>query len=411
VGTVTTRVTSYRDGRHGGQWVQIEVEARYLSHSFTSLTVFCGNLLHALVELGLDQPPVVLLPRALHPSAHQLRDDLGDAVKWVRPERDNRESGLRGELRWMHRDVPRLLATSAAGSSALITTYHSVPVRAPGVPSIAVVHDLCGLGVGFPRNKKAYWRHYARLRSAAHFADVIWPISEATRDALASRFRASRSRIGPVIYNGVSREPASERVVEATLLRHGLERGAYVVAFATRQARKNFAATLATLEELRRRGTPVRLVGITPPSEVDDVEDWVRSVGLHDALILSGIPDAELDALYAGALALLWPSLCEGFGYPVVEAMIQGCPPLVSSSGPGAELLASGLRPLDSLDPPDIADRILELQASALPAKEALAAALRARAAAFSPDIYRERLRGALADATTRGSASGSTAV
>jgi glycosyltransferase involved in cell wall biosynthesis len=379
--------------------VQIAVEARYLAHSFTSLTVFCGNLLHALVEMGLDHPPTVLIPRDLHPSAHALRDELGDAVRWVRPERDNLESGFLDELRWMHRDVPELLKTAASGSSALITTYHSAPVRTPGVRRVAVLHDLCGLGVGFPRTKKAYWRHYARLRSAAHFADVIWPISEATRDAMAARFRTSRTRLGPVIYNGVSREPVPSHVVEEALRRRRLEAGSYLVAFATGQRRKNFSATLATLAELRGRGAPVRLVGITPPAEVDDVRAWCSAAGQDDALILSGIPDEELDALYAGAIALLWPSVCEGFGYPVVEAMVQGCPPLVSRLGPGAELLAPDLPPLESLAPPDIANRILALQALEEPTRRALARALRSRAEDFSADTYRDRLRAALAEA------------
>lgn len=377
--------------------MQIAVEARYLSRPFASLTVFCGNLLHALLEMGLDRPPLVLVPRDIHPSAHALRDELGDAVRWVRPDRDTYEAGLRGELRWMQHDVPRLLAGPASGATALISTYHHVPLRTPGVRRVAVVHDLCGLGVGFPRNKKAYWRHLWRLRTAAHFSDVIWPISEATRDEMASRFPASRRRLGPVIYNGVSREPATPDAIESTLLRHGLDRGTYLVAFATRQARKNFATTLATLEELRRRGSPVRLVGITPPPEVDDVQAWCAEAGETDALIVSGIPDAELNALYAGALVLLWPSLCEGFGYPVVEAMVQGCPPLVSSSGPGAELLAEDMQPLVSLAPADIAERILTLRSLGGTARDALSAALRARAAAFSPENYREQLRDAVA--------------
>ena len=373
------------------------VDARYLSEPFGSMTVYCRNLLQALATLDLAAPPVALIPRALDPSAEPIRDALADTVRWVTPSRDiHGTEGLAGELRWVHREVPALLARSLPRADVLIMPYHHPPARVPGVHRVVVLHDLCGLGLGFPKHKSAYWRHYLRLRAAARLADTIWPISSSTRDAMVARFRPARSRIGPIVHNGVDRQPRPPEHVSAVLAEHGLRRHAYVVAFATWQERKNFGASLAALTAMRRRGMPLRLVGIAPAGEHRSIRERCRSEGHDDAVILSGVSDDDLDALYAGALALLWPSTCEGFGYPVVEAMVQGCPPLVGRTGPGAELIQGAFEPLASLDPTTIAARLEVLRDLTSERRDQLDRALRARAASFSSDRYRDQLRDAL---------------
>ena len=377
--------------------MQVAIDARYLSEPFGSMTVYCGQLLRALVDLGLGSRPAALIPRDLHESALALRSELGDEVVWVSPQTDNYGRGdLKGELRWIHIQLPELLATRLPDADVLITVYHHPPFRAPGVHRVAVLHDLCGLGEGFPKHKKAFWRHYLRLRAAAHLSDTIWPISEATRSAMAQRFPASRGRLGPVVYNGVNRQPTSSAQVDEVLARYNLRRLEYVVAFSTNQKRKNFAATLEALTLLRRRGLPLRLVGIAPARERHQIEEWCDVEGHPDAVILSGVPDETLDALYAGALALSWPSTCEGFGYPVVEAMVQGCPPLVWATGPGAELVGHAFAPLASVSSLTISDRLEALRSLETADRRRLAERLRARAADFSLESYRQQVSDAL---------------
>ena len=374
--------------------MRVVVDARYLSDPFGSMTVYCRNLLRALGELYPRTPPVALVPRELHPSAQAIRDELGEQVRWVRPETERHGLGmLPGELRWVHRDIPSLIARWVPDAELLIMPYHHPPARTPGVRRVVVLHDLCGLGAGFPKHKKAYWRHYLRLRAAAHLADAIVPISRATRDEMAARFPASRSRLSPVVYNGQDRDPVSHQDTTRVLTEHDLEMRTYVVAFATWQERKNFGATLGALAEQRRQGLrTTRLVGIAPGREHDSIRRRCTAAGLDDAVILSGVPDDELDALYAGSLALLWPSTCEGFGYPVLEAMMQGCPPLVGDRGPGAELVHGAIAPLTSLTPETIAARLDTLASQGSGQRAELAETLRARAAQFSATAYRDQL-------------------
>ena len=374
--------------------MRLVVDARYLSDPFGSMTVYCRNLLRAVGELYPRTPPVALVPRELDPSAHAIRDELGEKIRWVRAEVERHRLGMiPSELRWVHRDIPSLIARWVPDADLLIMPYHHPPVRTPGVRRVVVLHDLCGLGAGFPKHKRAYWRHYLRLRAAAHLADAIVPISRATRDEMAARFPASRSRLSPVVYNGQDRDPVSPQDTIRVLAEHDLETRSYVVAFATWQERKNFGATLAALTEQRRRGGwAPRLVGIAPGDERDSIRRRCTAEGLDDAVILSGVPDGDLDALYAGSLALLWPSTCEGFGYPVLEAMMQGCPPLVGERGPGAELVHGAIAPLTSLAPRTIAARLDLLAAQGSGQRADLAEALRARAAQFSATAYRDQL-------------------
>jgi len=377
--------------------LQVVVDGRYFCTLHRSLANFTGNLLRALVALEVGQRPVVLIPSDLHPVSEPIREDLGDHVRWIGPERPVEPIvQLWPELRWVHREMPRLLRHHVPETDLLVIPYHHPPFRTPGVRRAVVLHDLCGLGEGFPKTKKNYWRHYLRLRAAAHMADVIWPISEATRDDMTSRFPASRTRMGPVVYNGVDRTRVSENDLVGVLANHGLQKLRYVVAYATWQERKNFSATLAALKLLRDRGRPIRLVGIAPEGEADGIRGWCEAEGLADSVIVSGVTDAHLDALYAGALTLVWPSRCEGFGYPVVEAMVQGCPPLVSCVGPGAELVQGAIETLPILDASTIADRIVGLMDFDPEDRRELATSLRQRAAAFSLDAYQRQLGAAL---------------
>lgn len=372
----------------------IAVDARYLSAPFGSLTVYCGNLLRALAGLP-DVRPVALVSGPLDPSANELRAELADRVRWVAPSSSGPGSGTRWELWWVHRALPSL--ARQAGAEQLLITYANTPIRARGLHRTAIVHDLCGLGEGFPRTKKAFWLHLMRLTAASRFADEIWPISEATRRELLARFPRAERRIGPTVYNGVETVAADAAQVERTLEGYGLERGAYVVAFATDQARKNFGTTLAALAQLDgRRGQAPRLVGIAPPGEVAAMRERCRDAGLRDPLLVSAVEEPIRDALYAGALALLWPSTCEGFGYPVAEAMAQGCPPLVWRTGPAAEIVGRAIEPLPDLDPSRLAERIEALGRLDPAERDQLADRLRRQAGRFSLAAHREALAAAL---------------
>ena len=201
-------------------------------------------------------------------------------------------------------------------------------------------------------------------------ADAVVAVSEFTRDELVELLGVPAERIR-VVPNGVDPVfspdgPAAE--------------GDYVLAVGTLEPRKNLAA------RSRRRGSRASSCGSAARAGWGgvDVPGWVGEPS-----------DEELAALYRGARCLVFPSLYEGFGLPVLEAMACGTP-VVTSRGGATEEVAGGAAVLvDPLDPAAIAAGIDEARRAP---RRARAAPGIARAAS-SPGGRRRPGRGALAGA------------
>jgi glycosyltransferase involved in cell wall biosynthesis len=206
------------------------------------------------------------------------------------------------------------------------------PRDAP-VPTVLTVHDLAILRAPqvFPRWHRLYGR--AGLARVLRSADAVLAVSEFTRDETVELAGVPPERIR-VVPNGVDGvfTPEGDRA-----------KGEYVLAVATLEPRKNLGRAV---DAAREAGVELRVVGARGWGGVE-VEGWVGE-----------IPDTELAALYRGARCLVYPSLYEGFGIPVLEAMACGTP-VVTSRGMATEEVAGAAAVLvDPLDVGSIADGI-----------------------------------------------------
>lgn len=211
----------------------------------------------------------------------------------------------------------------------LLVPAHVLPLVHPPHSSVTV-HDLGYLY--FPQAHAVRDRTYLDLstRWSAHTAEWLWADSEATRDDLVRWYHVSPSKI-VVAYPGVDeslRRPP-EREIQLLRERYGL--GRYVLSVGTIQPRKNY---MRLIEAFSRQDTGLCLViagrkgwlcgEILETSARLQVQERVR--------FLDYVPQEELAALYAGAAAFIMPSLYEGFGLPVLEAMACGTPVACSNT-------------------------------------------------------------------------------
>jgi glycosyltransferase involved in cell wall biosynthesis len=173
---------------------------------------------------------------------------------------------------------------------------------------------------------------------------------------------------------GVTPPTVTDAEVAATAARYGLDDRPYVLFVGTVEPRKNLAGLTQAMALLAGRGVDLALVG--PDGWNEDLAahiDVLHSAGVRVHRLGFQPPDA-LPAIYAGAAAFCFPSLREGFGMPVLEAMACGAPVVTSAGTATAEVVGDAGLLIAPTAPADIAlalERILD--------DPALAADLRAR--------------------------------
>ena len=239
-----------------------------------------------------------------------------------------------------------------------IDVLHCTTFRGPAggsVPTVLTVHDLAILRSpeAFPRWHRLYGR--AGLVHVLQAADAIVAVSEFTKCETVelAGVDADRIRVVPNAVDSVfgTEGPRAD--------------GEYALAVATLEPRKNLSRVV---EAAQAAGVELRVVGARGWGGVE-VPGWVGE-----------IPDAELAALYRGARCVLYPSLYEGFGLPVLEAMACGTP-VVTSRGTSTEEVAGGAAIL--VDPLDVASLVDGIE-QALARRDALIPLGLARAREFS---------------------------
>jgi glycosyltransferase involved in cell wall biosynthesis len=167
-----------------------------------------------------------------------------------------------------------------------------------------------------------------------------------------------------VIHNGVDRAFARFAEVDPTpqLLKYGLGRRRYVLFVGSIEPRKNIRTLLQAWSKVQDRFSRDIVLAIVGAKGSETVFAQRQPIVVPDRTRLLGyVPDADLPALYSGALAFLYPSMDEGFGLPVIEAMAAGTPVITSSAGAIPEVAGDAALLVDPLSPAEIAAALTTL--------------------------------------------------
>ena len=237
---------------------------------------------------------------------------------------------------------------------------HTLPLWFPGA-AVVTVHDLGYRH--FPQAHPPFARRYLEwsTRHSAHRATYVLADSEATARDLAAYYHAPPEKV-TVVYPGVDETlaPVTDPArLAAVRRRYGLPER-YLLFLGTLQPRKNIARLVQGYARWRAQtaSPDVALVLAGQRGWLYDPA-WTQSV---DGVILTGyVDDTDIPALYSGALALVFPSLYEGFGFPVLEAMRCGTPVITSTTSSLPEVAGDAALLVDPHDVAAIARAIARI--------------------------------------------------
>jgi glycosyltransferase involved in cell wall biosynthesis len=292
---------------------------------------------------------------------------LGPRFRTEKIEGTSARLGIRlGKIWWEQVALRR--ACAAASVDLLHSPYFASPLY-PNVPTVVTIHDVIPL-VMPAYGRSLHTRLYMKLVSAAaRRASAVLTVSEAAKRDIVRTMSIPAGRVH-VAYNAVdpSMRPTTDSVaVEAMRDSFGIA-GDYILYFGGFDIRKNVERVIRAYHAARRSfGRPHQLVVAGSLSLVGhplypDPRPLVRRLGLEAQVVVTGrVSETDKTLLYGAATAFVFPSLYEGFGIPVLEAMACGAPVITSNVSSLPEVAGDAAILVDPTSIEAVADAMVRL--------------------------------------------------
>ncbi len=332
--------------------MKIGINARGLSIPVGGVASYMDRLIPRLIRTDRTNDYVVF-----HSSCRHVGSFAGAQEVFIPPRHP-----LLWENVWLSR------AARKYGIDALFCPKNLVPLFLPRtIKTIAVVLDLLYFPVMGERFSEYLWQDtlYMRLflRRSLKRTDRIIAISENTRrdvdalcPAVGDRLTTVHLGVGPI-----REESLSEERRQFIRTRYGLNTP-YIFYCGSLSPRKNIVRTLEAFAAIKGN-IPHNFVVTAGKSWKDrPVFDAVKRLHLSDRFVKLGtVPVEDMPALYGMADMFVYPSLYEGFGLPVLEAMACGCPVLTSNTSSLPEVAGDAALTVDPRDASSIASGMLKI--------------------------------------------------
>ena len=306
------------------------LDARTATPHFPGIGRYVANLAAAMAaQLRPDERLTLIGPKSLPtevvPNSRVRPLPLADSVFSLRQQRS----------------APRLLRTLRA--DLYHSPYYLMPYR-PGVITVLTVYDLISLH--FPDLASLRARLLFRLTTslALQAAHRVIAISDATRLDYSAHFPIASGRAVTIpLAVGTAFEPPGEDATAAVRTKYMLPER-FVLYVGSNKPHKNLVRLVESWK-LTDRGDAVLVLAGQWESAHREVEKAAARAGLGNAIRLLGpICEQDLPALYGAAEVFVFPSLYEGFGLPVLEAMACGTPVACSNSSSLPEIAGEAAR-------------------------------------------------------------------
>lgn len=329
--------------------MHVGIMGRSVRPGATGVGRFAENIIRSLAETLPRGELTVFLTQDAPPFGHENVREI--RAPWPTPNEYAR-------MLWEHLVVPRQVRAQR------IEVYHSpnyiLPLGDLGCPMLVTVHDLSFRHVALHRIRSHLYLSLM-TNSAVRRARSIIADSEHSRREIEQAYPRTHGRV-QVIYGGLAPglKNLSSQEIERFRTERGLDRPV-ILYVGTLEPRKNLARLVHAYEQaVEKHQLPHDLVLLGPPGwRMDSLQRTIRQSPLRPRIRLPGYAyDGELSAWYSIADLMAYPSLDEGFGLPVLEAMALGTPVVTSNISALPEVVGEAALQVDPYDTETIATAI-----------------------------------------------------
>jgi glycosyltransferase involved in cell wall biosynthesis len=207
---------------------------------------------------------------------------------------------------------------------------HYLPRFCP-VPQVVTIHDLAYLYFPEDFKKKDLWQLVNWTKFSINKSKQIISVSKTTKKDIIKNYAVDESKIS-VVYNGF--EKSFNKLKIPAFAKANASKEKFILFVGTLQPRKNLEVLIDAFEKFQQTNPDFKLVIVGKKGWLyKSIFEKVKTMNLEDKIIFTGhISDDELVWYYENAFCLTLPSLYEGFGIPVLEAMSYDCPTIISMS-------------------------------------------------------------------------------
>jgi glycosyltransferase involved in cell wall biosynthesis len=370
--------------------MRIAFDGTTLRPGRTGVGYYTEHLLHHLAQEGPEEELVVISNRPVDTTRPLPARVTVRSAPWRLPR-----------MAWMQTLAPRMLREIHADIAHF--TNGMLPITSP-VPTVVTIHDM-SLTM-YPRfhPPRRVLLNRPLVDLAARRADAIITVSQSAKRDIMRLYSLPADRVHVVheaaapTFRRVTGAPELERVRRQYALP---ER--FILYVGTIEPRKNLPKLIEGFAKRRQRGDlSHQLVCVGPYGWLSrDIEELIERLHVEDAVHFPGyVPFDDLPSLYSLAEMFVFPSLYEGFGLPVIEAMACGVPVVTGQVPALMEVAGGAVELVERLDAESLGDVMVALardgdrrrELSGLGLERAKAFSWQ-RAARETLDVYREAVR------------------
>ncbi len=236
---------------------------------------------------------------------------------------------------------------------------HYAPRFCP-VPTVITIHDLSY--IYFPGDflKKDLYQLRNWTQYSIHKAKKIIAVSKTTKNDIMKAYQIPEERIG-IVYNGYEKELKIKSLESRIKID---TKNPYILYVGTLQPRKNIVTLIQAFAKIRESFPEFRLIIAGKKGWLfESIFDLVSELGLNNEIYFSDyVTDQQLAFLYKNAFCFVLPSLYEGFGIPILEAMSFGCPVISSFTSSLPEVGGDACLYFDPQSVDDLGEKIKQIK-------------------------------------------------